>query len=146
VPINYQSYRAMNALHLVFYVIIINATLPFPYGSVLICKTMNTCVDDMKTPTKVGRGTRPEFLTPSKLRQNSRINFSIWTYLREEMLGLGEPGKVGPPETENITNFLQVPLQLETFLLLGSVMCFDSFLYDHILARSSLLFSVLVSS
>jgi hypothetical protein len=45
------------------------------------------------------------------------------------MFGWGEPGSLKPPGKENIVNFLQVPYQLECFLMLGLFMCLDAFLY-----------------
>ena len=55
--------------------------------------------------------------------------FNIWSYLRVEMFGIGEPGTLEPPNQEHIENFFLVPLHLESLIFLGFFICVDAFLY-----------------
>lgn len=71
-----------------------------------------------------------DFISPSKLiYESSKDSFDFINYLKIEMLGIGEPGNLDPPQTENIMNFLNVPFQLESLLIFGCALSLDAFLY-----------------
>ena len=55
--------------------------------------------------------------------------FNPMRFLLSEMFGIGQPSTGEKQGTENIQNFLKVPLLLESLIGFGFLMCFDSFLY-----------------
>jgi hypothetical protein len=68
-------------------------------------------------------------------KQSNRVDyfdakdFNIWSYLRVEMFGIGQPGTLEPPNQAHIENFFLVPYNLESLIFLGFFICLDAFLY-----------------
>ncbi|KLO18363.1 DUF747-domain-containing protein [Schizopora paradoxa] len=59
---------------------------------------------------------------------DDRIPFSLWDYLREELLATDFDSHQ-ELKWERVSNFLNVPIALEKILGFGFVLCFDSFLH-----------------
>jgi hypothetical protein len=65
----------------------------------------------------------------AKVGSFDATTFDLWNYLRVEMFGIGEPGKLEPPNQAHIDNFFMVPYNLESLIFLGFFICLDAFLY-----------------
>ncbi len=55
--------------------------------------------------------------------------FDVIRFLTSEMFGIGQPSTGEKQGTENIQNFLRVPVLLESLIGFGFLVCFDSFIY-----------------
>ncbi|GJJ06482.1 hypothetical protein Clacol_000674 [Clathrus columnatus] len=88
---------------------------------------------EMKTYTSLPPS--PVSLSPPRLsRGNSKhptltTPFSIWDYLREELLATDFDSHQ-ELKWERVSNFLSIPLAVEKTLLFGCILCFDSLLYS----------------
>ena len=57
-------------------------------------------------------------------------DFSVYTYIKMEMLGTGsQPHQLDSDAFEKIRNFLNVPVMVEQVISFGMFVCFDAFLY-----------------
>ena len=62
----------------------------------------------VRTPTSKLQSRHPakitlDFISPSKLNyEPCKDSFDLINYLKVEMLGVGEPGQLDPPQNENI--------------------------------------------
>ncbi|KAF8308386.1 DUF747-domain-containing protein [Clavulina sp. PMI_390] len=64
---------------------------------------------------------------PAQVEQEP-LSFSLWDYLREELLATDFDSHQ-ELKWERVSNFLGIPLALERMIIFGCVLCFDSFLY-----------------
>lgn len=78
---------------------------------------------------KSGGGELPPKPPSIKVGGFDAKSFNLWTYLRVEMFGIGEPGTLEPPNQAHIDNFFMVPFNLESLIFLGFFICLDAFLY-----------------
>ncbi|KAK7045564.1 hypothetical protein VNI00_007396 [Paramarasmius palmivorus] len=60
--------------------------------------------------------------------KNSPPPFSLWDYLREELLATDFDSHQ-EMKWERVSNFLSIPLAMEKIIGFGFILCFDSFLY-----------------
>ena len=70
--------------------------------------------------------------------------FDVIRFLASEMFGLGQPSTGEKQGTENIQNFLRVPLLLESLIGFGFLVCFDSFVYVFTYLPLRCLYAVLL--
>ncbi|KAF9268667.1 DUF747-domain-containing protein [Marasmius fiardii PR-910] len=68
------------------------------------------------------------FVHLSKSHQNNLPPFSLWDYLREELLATDFDSHQ-ELKWERVSNFLSIPLAMEKIIGFGFILCFDSFLY-----------------
>ncbi|KAF7321257.1 hypothetical protein MKEN_00645400 [Mycena kentingensis (nom. inval.)] len=64
----------------------------------------------------------------SLLHQSHSMPFSIWDYLREELLATDFDSHQ-ELKWDRVSNFLRIPLAIEKIIGFGFILCFDSFLY-----------------
>jgi hypothetical protein len=70
--------------------------------------------------------------------------FDVIRFLASEMFGIGQPSTGEKQGTENIQNFLRVPLLLESLIGFGFLVCFDSFIYVFTYLPLRCLYAVLL--
>jgi Eukaryotic membrane protein family len=58
-----------------------------------------------------------------------RVNSTIWGHLQAELTNIEFEGSFDAMKTERILNFLNVPFQIEKLMVVGYLVCLDSFLY-----------------
>ncbi|KAI5889612.1 DUF747-domain-containing protein [Schizophyllum commune H4-8] len=83
----------------------------------------------------------------SMLPHESSAPFSIWDYLREELLATDFDSHQ-EMKWERVSNFLSIPIAIEKLLGFGFILCFDSFLYTFTILpiRATLAFFRLCSN
>ncbi|EKM54325.1 uncharacterized protein PHACADRAFT_162698 [Phanerochaete carnosa HHB-10118-sp] len=102
--------------------------------------------------------TEHEFVQPPPLKRDGHVSqkdappFSIWDYLREELLATDFDSHQ-ELKWERVSNFLSMPPAIEKIMLFGFVVCLDSFLYTFtilpirfVLAFSRLLINTITPS
>ncbi|KAJ3973490.1 eukaryotic membrane protein family-domain-containing protein [Lentinula raphanica] len=74
--------------------------------------------------------THSEFISlkPQQEQQYYQVPFSLWDYLREELLATDFDSHQ-ELKWERVSNFLSIPTAIEKIIGFGFILCFDSFLY-----------------
>ncbi|KAF9071697.1 eukaryotic membrane protein family-domain-containing protein [Rhodocollybia butyracea] len=72
--------------------------------------------------------TTSDFISLQQQQQLSAAPFSLWDYLREELLATDFDSHQ-ELKWERVSNFLSIPLAIEKIIGFGFILCFDSFLY-----------------
>ena len=85
--------------------------------------------EDWKTSNVLDERGDGELWSAKQYELFSPLKFNPMRFLLSEMFGIGQPSTGEKQGTENIQNFLKVPLLLESLIGFGFLMCFDSFLY-----------------
>lgn len=71
---------------------------------------------------------KPNGTTPSPPIRTDRTPFSLWDYLKEEVLAT-DFDATQEMKWERVTNFISIPFWMEKIIMFGFVVCLDSFLY-----------------
>ncbi|KAJ4002012.1 eukaryotic membrane protein family-domain-containing protein [Lentinula boryana] len=89
-------------------------------------------------PTPISRSPSPlasplsptasEYISLQQQQQQYQAPFSLWDYLREELLATDFDSHQ-ELKWERVSNFLSIPLAMEKIIGFGFILCFDSFLY-----------------
>ncbi|KAL0581310.1 hypothetical protein V5O48_000686 [Marasmius crinis-equi] len=100
------------------------------------------------SPVSAGIPASPTTSTYYSSTQQSDPPFSLWDYLREELLATDFDSHQ-EMKWERVSNFLSIPLAMEKIIGFGFIVCFDSFLYTFtvlpirfVLAFSRLFFNL----
>ncbi|KAJ7594586.1 eukaryotic membrane protein family-domain-containing protein [Mycena floridula] len=99
-------------------------------------------------PTPISRPSTPvEPLSPVSPVFHEAPPFSLWDYLREELLATDFDSHQ-ELKWERVSNFLQIPLAMEKIIGFGFILCLDSFLYTFTILpiRSTLAFGSLLAN
>ncbi|KAA1471685.1 DUF747-domain-containing protein [Dentipellis sp. KUC8613] len=82
---------------------------------------------------------------PPDIPEDYDVPFSLWDYLREELLATDFDSHQ-ELKWERVSNFLAIPIAMEKIMSFGFILCFDSFLYTFTIhpIRSVLAFCRLI--
>ncbi|KAG5638628.1 hypothetical protein H0H81_011347 [Sphagnurus paluster] len=72
---------------------------------------------------------------------NSAVPFSLWDYLREELLATDFDSHQ-ELKWERVSNFLSIPLAMEKIMTFGFIVCLDSFLYTFTILPIRFMFAL----